>query len=254
MADDVIATIRKTYPQDWPVYNKAQIEEKATIMDILADMLQEIEEPEQAMGRPRLTRRDLLFASTLKVYTQFSLRRFMSDLVFAKQEGFVEHAPCFAAVGHFMEREDITPILKRLIGISATPLRDMESVFAIDSSGFRTSRLSDYCEKKHNTKREHKWIKSHTICGVRTNIITDAVVAGQDSADCPQLIPLVQTTVDIGFRPEEVSADKAYSSRDNFEFIDSVGAVPYIPFRSNATGKARGSRMWKKAFHYFQLN
>jgi transposase len=78
--------------------------------------------------------------------------------------------------------------------------------------------------------------------------------AGQDSADCPQLIPLVQTTVDIGYRPEEVSADKAYSSRDNFEFIDSVGAVPYIPFRSNATGKARGSRMWKKAFHCFQFN
>ena len=38
------------------------------------------------------------------------------------------------------------------------------------------------------------------------------------------------------------------------DFIDSVGAVPYIPYRSNATARAGGSRMWKKMFHYFQLN
>lgn len=76
----------------------------------------------------------------------------------------------------------------------------------------------------------------------------------EDSSDAPQLIPLVQNTVDIGFKPQVISADKAYSSRDNLDFIDDIGAFPYIPYHSNATGKARGSLMWKKMFYYFQLH
>jgi hypothetical protein len=30
--------------------------------------------------------------------------------------------------------------------------------------------------------------------------------------------------------------------------------MPYIPFKKNAFGSARGSSMWKKMYHYFQLN
>jgi hypothetical protein len=29
---------------------------------------------------------------------------------------------------------------------------------------------------------------------------------------------------------------------------------PYIPFKKSATGRAGGSALWKKMFHYFQLN
>jgi len=53
---------------------------------------------------------------------------------------------------------------------------------------------------------------------------------------------------------EEVSADKAYLSRDNMNLIEEAGAMPFIPFKSNATAKQRGSAIWKKMFYYFQLN
>lgn len=85
-------------------------------------------------------------------------------------------------------------------------------------------------------------------------MITDAIILNGDSADCPQLIPLVETTHNNGFTMDEISADKAYSSRDNLDCIDKVGAVPYIPFKVNATAKPKGSIMWKKMYHYFQLN
>jgi transposase len=44
----------------------------------------------------------------------------------------------------------------------------------------------------------------------------------------------------------EVSADKAYLSRANLEAIEAVGAVPYIPFKSNSKGDgpAAWRRMW----------
>ncbi len=51
-----------------------------------------------------------------------------------------------------------------------------------------------------------------------------------------------------------MSADKAYSSRDNLDCISSIEGTAYIPFKSNATGKARGSIQWKKMYHYFMYN
>lgn len=53
---------------------------------------------------------------------------------------------------------------------------------------------------------------------------------------------------------QEVSADKAYSSRANYEAVNAVGGKAYIPFKPNATGKTGNSFLWRKMFLYFQLN
>src|SRR3989338_8458190 len=62
------------------------------------------------------------------------------------------------------------------------------------------------------------------------------------------------TTTQGGFIMNEVSADKAYSSRDNYAAVRDVGGQAYIPFKNNATGKQKGSPLWRKMFLYFQLN
>lgn len=38
------------------------------------------------------------------------------------------------------------------------------------------------------------------------------------------------------------------------EAVGQVGGVAYIPFKSNATDRAGGSKLWHKMFLYFQLN
>ena len=58
----------------------------------------------------------------------------------------------------------------------------------------------------------------------------------------------------MNFNIHEISADKANSSRDNYEAVNAVGGTAYIPFKSHTTGKTRGSPIWKKMYHYFQLN
>ena len=80
-ADGSITITKKiTYPQNWALYNKGQIEEKSRFMELLSDLVNSVEESQgKAIRRPFMSIRDLLFASTLKVYTNFSLRRFMSD-------------------------------------------------------------------------------------------------------------------------------------------------------------------------------
>ena len=52
---------------------------------------------------------------------------------------------------------------------------------------------------------------------------------------------------------KEVSADKAHSRRNNLAYVNSIGAVPYIPFRNNTTGKHRGNsgHIWEIMFNLF---
>ena len=61
---------------------------------------------------------------------------------------------------------------------------------------------------------------------------------------------LVKETSD-NFEIKEVSADKGYTSKNNLEAVEEVGGVAFIPFKNNVTGKARGSSIWKKMYHYF---
>jgi transposase len=53
------------------------------------------------------------------------------------------------------------------------------------------------------------------------------------------------------FDMKEVSADKAYSSRANLDLANKLGAMPYIPFKKNVTGKSRGSPTWAKMYKMF---
>jgi hypothetical protein len=88
------------------------------------------------------------------------------------------------------------------------------------------------------------------MTGVTTNIVTSVEVTPTDSSDCPHLEPLLKATAKT-FPVAEVSADKAYLSKRNLEVIVNVGAVPYIPFKSNNTGE--GPELWRRMFHFYQF-
>jgi len=137
--------------------------------------------------------------------------------------------------------------------LSALPVACIENDFAVDSTGFRTTTFNAYCGMKHGEKKEHRWVKAHLCTGVKTNIVAAASITDEHGGDSPQFGPLIQKTAE-GFTIGEVSADMAYSSRNNFETVGDLGGTAYIPYKKNATGRAKGSPLWKKMYHYFQLN
>src|SRR5947209_19232252 len=95
--------------------------------------------------------------------------------------------------------------------------RTIETTFAVDSSGFSTSRFVRWYDHKYGVERkEHEWVKVHLACGVKTHVVTAAVIYGKDAADSPILPELVKTTAE-GFTVREVSADKGYLSVENVE-------------------------------------
>ncbi len=242
-----------TYPQAWSAYNEAQTNEIRLFDELLKDLTSSIEEPEQHMGRPKIPLSEIAFCSIQKVYSQLSSRRAKSLYNNALEKEQITRSPHFNNISNFLNKKETTPLLHRLLAITAQPLQSIETEFAVDSSGFRTTQFNEYASKYY-LKRQHRWLKAHICVGVKTNVITGIEITDGYSHDSPQFKPLVEKTADNGFNIEAVTADKAYSSKANLELVDSVGGVPYIPFKSHVPGRSRGSYMWRKMYHYFRLH
>ena len=242
------------YRQDWPAYNAAQVNEKALFQSLLHDLCAGITEPSYVFGRPRLPLRDMLFSATFKVYSTVSTRRFMCDLADAQAKGYLSRTPHYNSIFNYFETPDLTPLLRALIEESTLPLRAIETRFAVDSTGFSTCRYARWYDAKYGEERERReWIKAHVMCGVITNIVTSVEITEHTVHDSLPFKPLVAATA-RNFEIEEVTAEKAYSSRKNLEQVDRLGGVAYIPFKSNSTGTARGSGLWNRLYHYYHLH
>jgi transposase len=245
----VTATKRTTYAQDWTNYNEAQTNEKRQLQSLLFDLCGEIQEPAQGKGRPRLPLRDAVFAVTFKIYSTVSGRRFISDLCEAQAKGYIRNVPHFNSIFNYLDHPMMTPTLTALIVRSSLPLRAVETDFAVDSTGFTTSRFVRWFDHKYGAVRqEHDWVKAHMMCGVKTNIVTAVEIHGRDAQDSPILPSLLATTA-RNFNVSEVSADKGYSSINNADVVASYGAMPFIAYKAGHTGKGGG--VWEKMFHFF---
>jgi transposase len=249
----VTEKVHLTYAQAWNAYNEAQKAEVKLFDELLKDLAKAIPEPEQTMGRPRLSLQETLFCAIQKAYSQLSSRRAHSLFQNATEKGQISHAPNFNQPSILFRNPEITPILHNLITLSALPVAGIEEDFAVDSTGFRTTTFSAYSGAKYGQKKEHQWVKAHLCAGVKTNVVAAVAITDAYSNDSPQFGPLVKKTAQ-GFTINEISADMAYSSRANLQIVANEGGKAYIPFKKNATGRAGGSAIWMKMYHYFQLN
>src|SRR5262249_44259367 len=163
--DTDVLPARKTYKQNWPAYNEAQTQEKNRFQVLLADLCSGVEQPERLDGTPGrkpVALADQLFAACFKVYCTLSSRRFNCDLEDAKAAGHLSRALHPNKVNCFLEDEALAPYLKALVVRSSLPLKAVETAFAVDSSGFSTSKFVRWFDQKYGTVRaERDWVKVH---------------------------------------------------------------------------------------------
>ena len=251
-------TVRITYTQEWAAYNAAQTHEQEKFVMLLRDLCNGIPQPEYKFGRPRLPLPDVIFGLVFKSYTTMSGRRFTTDLKEAQEAGLVSKAAHYNSAFRYLENPELTSILKMLIEQSASPLKAVETDFAVDSSGFSTKTYSPWYGYKYGSnRRREKWVKVHLMCGVKTHIVTSVQATAYESGDSTQLIPLLNKTAET-FTINEVSADKAYSSRQNLHAIENAGGTAYIPFKGNARGMGSPTTgydsLWHKMWHFYNFN
>jgi len=241
------------YTQNWPAYNQAQTTEFSTFQDILIEILDNLIETHQQhrRGRPFNDFKEMIFCCVMRSYYGKSSRRSVSFLDYALVKGYISKKPHFNTVLNYYKDDSITHILKYLIEQSATPMKDVELDFTVDSSGFSTSLYGRWLDVRiQSSSKKRIFKKAHVTSGVKTNIITAIEATPGYYADSPQFPKLVRIT-SKNFDMREVSADKAYSSRKNLQTVAQLGAVPYIPFKSNATGRSRGHLIWGRMKKYY---
>lgn len=129
---------------------------------------------------------------------------------------------------NFFSYTSITPLLAKLIEITAIPLAQVEQDFAVDSSGFSTSQFERWLDvRTGKVSKKRCWKKAHIMVGVKTNIVSSVIITDGTASDSKHFIPVVEKCRKY-FDMKEISADKAYSSRANLEAISEMGAVPSI--------------------------
>ncbi len=250
-------SIKMTCTQEWNPYDNAQMHEQEHFVALLRELCNVIEQPEYKFGRPKLPLADVVFGIVFRSYTAMSGRRFMSVMNNTDIKRIIEKSPSFASNARYLENPELTPLLKSLIEQSASPLKAVETDFAVDSSGFSTKTHSRWYDYKYGERTRQRWIKTHVMCGVKTHIVTSVEATANWSGDANHLVPLMNKTAET-FTIKEVSADKAYSSRHNLHAIENIGADAYIPFKDNA--KALGSAttgydgLWHKMWLFYNYN
>jgi len=254
MKDMNMKEVKQTYTQNWPAYNLAQINEQKLFMKLLADLCNSIKNPDYNFGRPRVPLSDIVFISALKVYSTFSLRRFMGFLDTAFEKGYVGQKCAYTTISEYMKDKSLTKVLHNLIELSSLPLVAVEQDFAIDSSGFSISKFGRFLSYKHRGDIRYKsWIKASVCCGVSTNIVTSVKLSGPHKGDSLYFEGLVKNTAK-NFNIREMSADKAYLSRNNLDVVKKYGGQAFIPFKSNSIGNSRGSSVWRHMYLYFEMH
>ncbi len=244
---------QKKYSRNWHLYNLAQTNEKRLFYHLLFELCSIIPEPHHGNGRPPCQLKDLVFCLGLKLYCNSSGRRISSDLAHAQGIKYIEKAPHFNTLNDFLQCPETYTLLQKLLRISAMPLRYLEDDFSIDSSGFGTYSYERWVRVRFSKEYKDKrrgYLKGHVAIGTRTNIICDCEITAGHEADINQMPELLKRTA-ANFKMQEVSADKAYSSKRMHQLIQSLGAIPYIPFKDNANPDERSPSIWRQMYGYF---
>jgi hypothetical protein len=212
-----VVVLQEFFP---PAYNAAQTNEQDRFQELLHNLCTGVTQPVYPRrGRPCLPLSDAIFSAAFKVYSTMSARRFMSDLRQSQARGFISRVPHYNSIFNYLEDGGLTPILRNLITQSSLPLQSVETDFAVDSSGFSTSRFIRWYDHKYGREmKKHEWVKAHIMCGVKTNIITAVEIGAKYAGDSPFLAPMVKSTAQH-FTISEVSADKAYSGDRNTNVV-----------------------------------
>ena len=245
---------RPTYGQNWKAYDAAQEHEGQLFPALLHGLCDSLVQPDYGFGRPKLAVSDMVFCIARKEYSGLSRRRVMSVLRDDHRRGLVSHLPSSSSLTKYIDNPELTPILKQLVQESARPLSAVETKLAVDATGFSTSVYDRWFEHKWGKEiRQALWIKAHIMCGTLTNIITAVEVTSGNRNDTKFLPRLLRRSTE-NFKVEELSADKGYLSKKNFNTAAALGVDLYMPFKVDSrerNPKRKRSVPWEKAFRYF---
>jgi len=239
---------------DWHKYNLAKTHEKRLFYKLLDELCKQIPEPMHTSGRKPVPVRDLVFMSALKIYSNYSCRKISHDLKEAEMAGYISKSPHFNRLSDFFNCDATYDLLKKLLIITAMPLKNLEDDYSIDSSGFGSYQYERWMRARYKNKRGWRnYLKGHICIGTRTNVICSSEVTYGNLSDHKNGQTVLEA-LSYNFAPKIVTGDKAYSSYRIHQIIESMGALPFIAFKENTNPSDKAPEIWLRMFNYFKKN
>ena len=238
--------------------------ERSFFEHMVSCLIQTIKEPvRKGPGRPPLSRRAVVSDLLHKVHENRPSRKFESDLLYYEEIDIRDnHVPHFNTLNKYMREVWLTSTLFGMLYMTAHPMRNIEKIAAVDSTGFISRPPGQWHEVKHGRddesektrakrrRRLRRGVKVHLISGVLSNIIMAATVTHINASDHEEFEGLLDQTLGH-FEIEELLGDSAYMSHTHFELLAAKGIIPYIDFTSAVVSPPLDGTMWSKMHHLY---
>lgn len=187
-------------------------------------------------GRPPADLGDLLVALSVQSYFNKPSRKAMVFQEAMVEGGYLKKGLAPVTLRRFNKTAECTELLRWALQESVKPVREIERVYAIDSSHFGTP-LSDltveYKSGKETLIDRVRTAKFHIAVGVRTKMIFAGVVTDGTANDKPLLMPLLKQ-LSKNHIIDAILADSGYYKHENYEMVAALGARAYIDFPDDA--------------------
>jgi hypothetical protein len=139
---------------------------------------------------------------------------------------------------NWMNDPSLTPVLQRMLQITARPFRAIEIAAIVDSSKVSQMRSahSRYVEYGNDTRDQADWAKLHALVGVETLVCMAAEISGSigaDTHDSKFVLRLVERANKV-FRLKCLLGDKAYLSEEIVGVLREWGIQATIPLKKNS--------------------
>ena len=203
-------------------------------------------------GRPPHSPRVVIFCCILKVMTcrtYEGIEAYVTCMAEDIQQLFqVTRVPGHTVIHRGMYQVGMQYI-RKLTTMMVLECRQRGMAIAVDSSGFRTDSTSKWFDiRTRKEQRRQEYLKLHIAIDVITGIIHGFTITPGRAHESPEFERLMKQLPNVG----KVVADKAFSSRKNCQIVAHKKGTPYLCFKDNATGRAKGSPAWSRSFQDYQ--
>jgi len=201
-------------------------------------------------GRPAWNPRTIALCCFLKIFlnrTYDGIEAYLKVNHLVRKLIHADDLPGHSVIARGMEKLPMSYI-RKVNRRFVLRLRRRGMDVAVDSSGFRLRSSSSWFDiriRRKSKRRDH--IKVHIVIDVETGIIHHFTITGWKGSDSKEFKRLLRYLPRIA----KAAGDKAYSSRKNCDIVTEKGGKPYLCFKSNATGRAKGSTAWKVSFQSY---
>jgi hypothetical protein len=245
---------------DWPSYNRSLVRRGEILFsyDYLDTWDSELEVMNQnKMGKPFLFPNSFILAIGYMRYTFQLPYRQTQGIIDATGKNLHSKSPSY---GHICKRiNKLNVEIRGGVGGDKTADDDDYIMISIDSSGAKITNRGQWMDKKWNVQNRKGYLKIHVAVNIKTKEIIALEVTDEKVHDGRMLKKLVNQVLDGSstitgdtksnkklIKIKSVSADGAYDSNGNFQYLQEKGITPGIKVRSSSILSERNNTLRNK--------